>query len=228
MEEIKLFRVVDWLVEKFLSGLLPIGHGSAGGRLYQYWKQQSTRLTEQERRNLYGRTFGLPGGDSGPEPNLAFGDLWTRFLAAVSENRGQSEWSQEVWKTGGELARNLSLYGFGVAYFAAQELQTQIRDMIAILSETEIKAVYGARDMWTVMEQVSSLELGGAVNLIRYRTMATSGMEVIAWLSKHRKKLSGGGVTHSRPIDQNLIDACDAWLIAAANLDETDQVDRNE
>jgi hypothetical protein len=87
LEEIKLFSVVDRLVEQFASGKLPLGRGNAGKRLYQYWKNAPSRLSESDRRNLYSRTFGLPGGEGVAAPNQEFADLWLRFVAAVAELR---------------------------------------------------------------------------------------------------------------------------------------------
>jgi hypothetical protein len=63
-------------------------------------------------------------------------------------------------------------------------------DVIRLLSDPEIESAYGARDMWQVISQVCQLELGGARNTVRYRTLATSGAIIIAWLAKNSKKLS--------------------------------------
>src|SRR6266498_1631709 len=62
LEEARLFDVVDRLVTMFSHGLLPLGPGRAGAMLYRHWKGQHTRLTTEQRRNVYARAFGLPGG----------------------------------------------------------------------------------------------------------------------------------------------------------------------
>ena len=85
MEELKVFQVLDKLVEMFQQGMLPLGKGKAGDILYGYWKKSVNRLSEVERRNLYSRAFGLPGGDAVQgSPNRDFNELWLRFIAAVS------------------------------------------------------------------------------------------------------------------------------------------------
>jgi hypothetical protein len=98
---------------------------------------------------------------------------------------------EQVRKSGRDLAANLSLYGYGIAYFAAVELQEQIRDMIVILSNEDVRSSFGARDMWQVIDQVASLELGGARNSVRYRTLANSGAVIIRWLANNADNLAG-------------------------------------
>jgi hypothetical protein len=246
LDEMKFFAVTDKLVEQFQNGMLPLGRGNAGDALYQYWKKSVNRISEPERRNLYARGFGFPGGDAAvATPNREFADLWLRFVSAVStyvrqvtvddllrSNVPFAVSAEQVRKSGRDLAANLSLHGYGIAYFAATELQGQINDVIALLSDPEIKAAYGARDMWQVIEQVSIYELGGARNTVRYRTMATAGAIIIRWLATHADRLSGsfgdavldidqvrrpplrpkGVRATDQPTDRDLVDACEQWL----------------
>lgn len=253
LEELRLFQVVDKLVELFQNGLLPFGRGRAGDLLFAYWKKGVDRLSEGERRNIYARAFGMPGGDpTVGNPNREFGDLFLRFASAVSEFVRQftvedllrsttpfrvSE--EHIRKAGRDLAANLSLHGYGIAHYAATEMQTQINDSIAILSDPEVKNAYGARDMWQVIDQVASLELGGARNGIRYRTMATSGAVIIRWLAERAGILAAGygapiidmaqvrrplprtpgtkATTH--PTDRDLVDAVEQWLAVTGTPD---------
>lgn len=242
LEEMKLFQVVDKLIDMFQQGMLPVGRGRAGDFLYRYWKRSIDRLTEIERRNLYVRAFGFPGGDPSVPANREFNDLWLRFISAVSSYARQDTLEQlltrkipgsvsleTVRRSGRDLAANLSLHGYGIAYFAATELQTQLNEAVTLLSDTEIKSAFGARDMFQVIDQVATLELGGARNSIRYRTLADSGAIIIRWLANRRMELaSSRGVAmfdrkqdstllHSpkpkvSPTDFDLISACEQWL----------------
>ncbi|HXB71039.1 MAG TPA: hypothetical protein VNY05_22580 [Candidatus Acidoferrales bacterium] len=252
-EEVKAFAVVDKLVEQFTLGQLPLGRGNAGDTLYGYWKKSINRLTEIERRNLYSRAFGTPGGDpTAGSPNTDYADLMIRFVSTVSafsrqltiddlfRNRTPAPVNQEqLKKSGRDLAGNLSLHGYGMAYFAAIEMQTQIKEIIGLLSDDEIKTAYGAKDMWGVIDQVASLELGGAKNSIKYRTMATAGATIIKWLSDHAADLTTasrfsildtqsirnpplkpvGQKPTVNPTDRDLVDACDAWLAVTGTQD---------
>ena len=121
-------------------------------------------------------------------PNREFNDLLLRFVSSVSSFVRQNNVDdllrtriagaisqQQVRKSARDLANNLSLHGYGMAYFMATELQKQVKDVIKLLSDPDIRQSYGARDMWQVIDQVAALELGGARNSLRYRTMAASG-----------------------------------------------------
>ncbi len=252
-EELKVFQVVDKLAELFQNGVLPIGRGKAGDYLYAYWKNTPNRISEAERRSFYARTLGVPGGDDGGSPNRDFNDLWLRFVSAVSSYVRQQRVDdllraripnpvsqQLVRKAGRDIANNLSVHGYGMAYFIATELQQLIKDFIGLLSDPDIMLSYGAKDMWGVIDQVATLELGGAKNSVKYRTMATSGAIVMAWLAKNTVKLGRSGYdvilddnairfpvprpagvsAMVSPSDYDLVNACDQWL-AVTGTEET-------
>jgi hypothetical protein len=254
LEDLRMFQVVDKLVELFQLGQLPLGKGTAGDLLYGYWKKAVNRMSEIERRNLYGRAFGFPGGEpTFGNPNREFTDLWLRFVSAVSSFRRQltvdellrssipvTVSEEQVRKSGRDLAANMSLHGYGVAYFAAAELQNQVREIISLLSDPEIKNSYGSRDMFQVVDQVATLELGGARNSVRYRTMADSGAIIIRWLANRADLLASssraplinrdeirdrpptrppGSSPTVDPTDRDLVEACERWLAVTGTPD---------
>lgn len=233
LEQLNIFSVVDRLIELFQRGQLPIGNG-ARRMLDDYWKKNSSRMTSIERRNVYSRALGVDNSSaSSVNHNRKFNDLWVRFLSAVSAfvrllARGKPSVSAQVKvkKAGRKLAENLSLHGYGVGYFAARELQTQINEMVTILSHPDIRSAYGAASMWQVIEQVAAADLGGAVNTVRYRTTAMAGAIIIAWLAQRSSVLTSNkrstvldtkqirGSDHSpkptsKPNDRDLTDACE-------------------
>jgi hypothetical protein len=119
-----------------------------------------------------------------------------------------------------------------MAYFMATELQKQIKDVMKLLTDSDIKNAYGARDMWQVIDQVAALELGGSRNSVRYRTMAAAGAIIMAWLAKKARELSStsfgpildmdeirnpgpravGSKPTTDPTDFDLVNACEQWL----------------
>ncbi|MEP6637041.1 MAG: hypothetical protein ABJB97_09970 [Acidobacteriota bacterium] len=249
LEGVKLFAVADRLVELFQSGKLPLGNGKGGRGLFNYWKETPSRLSALERRNVYARAFNLPGGESeGIVPNREFNDLWLRFVsevASLNSRKGNvavldTASQQEVRKAATDLAANLSLHGFGWVSFAATELQRQVNDLIKLLSDKEILSVYGARDLWQLIDQVSTLELGGSRNSLRYRTMGAAGATIIAWLAKKAGKLSsasagsivasgalgksgvrrGESKAKAVPSDSDLVSACEQWLAVKGTPDD--------
>lgn len=253
-EELKVFQVMDKLVELFQNGILPIGKGEAGNNLFKYWKESATRVSEAERRSFYARTLGFVGGDDGGYPNREFNDLFMRFVSAVSNFIRQNSVDdllrtkipgaisqQQVRKAGRDLAANLSLHGYGMAHFMATELQKQIKDVMKVLSDPDIKNAYGARDMWQVIDQVAALELGGSRNSVRYRTMAAASAIIFAWLSQNARKLSStsfgpildldeirnppprrpGTKASTHPTDFDLVNACEQWLAVTGTQEAT-------
>ncbi len=250
-DELKAFQVVDKLVELFQHGMLPIGSGEAGKLLYKYWKEAPNRMSESERKNFYAMTMGIPGGESGGMVNRDFNDLWLRFVSSVSSYVSQNEVDkllrkgglpsaisgQQVRKAARDLAANLSLHGYGMAYYAALDMQDQIRTIIKLLSDKDIRSAYGARDMWQVVDQVATLELGGAKTSSRYRMLATCGAIITAWLADNVTRImrptgpiidmnevlspmprsSGKATTH--PSDYDLVNACELWLADTGTSD---------
>ncbi len=236
LEELQLFRVMDRLVELFQAGVLPIGSNASGVKLYGYWKQRPQRMSTSERQSLYGRTLGLGGGDQDSTPNREFENLWLRFLSSVVSAADRSKNTdpaarrvsqQEVRKAGRDLAANLSLYGHGFAHFAAIDLQEQIKTITDLLSAPGVRAAYGAKNIWELIDKVASLELGGPPNIVRYRTMATSGSAVISWLASKVRDLareSGRPILGSQRRDRELIRACERWLAVQGNPGFQEQV----
>src|SRR5215813_3376578 len=84
LEELKVFQVVDRLTQLFQFGLLTINRRTTGSNLYKYFKEAPLRLSELDRRNLYARTIGAPGGSDGAVVNRDFNDLWLRFISRVA------------------------------------------------------------------------------------------------------------------------------------------------
>jgi hypothetical protein len=253
-EELKVFQVVDKLVELSQTGMLPVSRGDGGEALYKYWKDTPTRMSEAERRNFYALTIGVPGGDANGSANREFNDLWIRFVSSVSSlvrqktadqilraNIPAAISQQQVRKAARDLAMNLSAHAYGMSLYFALEMQDQIRLIIKLLSDKEIMSAYGARDMWQVIDQVAVLELGGARNSARYRTLATCGAIITAWLAnnvdRYNKATSRpiidvddvlssdpatvGPDATTKPTDYDLVNACELWIADTATSDES-------
>ncbi len=226
LEELKMFAVMEKVVEQFMNGALPIKRSSAGDPLYRYHRDAQTRITEFERRGLYARSFGMAQGSVDEAlPNREFNDLWFRYLSAVSlygrelkstERRLVSK--EQVFKSARDLAVNLSLHGYGMAHFAAIDLQTQIKSMKDTLSAPDVLGAYGVRDVWQLVERVSNMYLGGAVNGVRQRTMAQSGAKIIQWLADSSSVLVGP--LRDLNIDDMLISHVERWLSVTGTPDQ--------
>jgi hypothetical protein len=254
LDEARFYDVYEKIEELFLNQMLPISRGSAGDRIFARWKKSTQRISKPERLNFYATCFGASTGNPAlTNQNKEFGDLWLRFVSGVSEFGRKlqvdellrtrlplSVSTEQVRKSARDLAANLSLHGYGVAYFAAAELQTEINEIKDILSDEEVRMAYGARDMRQLIEQVSIYELGGARDVTRYFTMATAGAVIIRWLANKAADLSGPYMrpildinvvrkdtarsssvkATSNPTDRDLVDACEQWLAVTGTPDE--------
>ncbi|WP_266170730.1 hypothetical protein [Dyella subtropica] len=249
-DELKAFQVVDRIVEQFQHGTLPIGPGNAGKLLYRYWRETPNRISEQERKNFAAITLGIPGGDPNTAVNREFNDLWIRFVSSVSSFVRQTEVDallratvpnpinhQQVRKAARDLAGNLSLHGYGMAHYAAREIQSQVKFMIELLQDPEIRGCYASKDMWQVIDQVATYELGGARTSSRYRTLATCGTIITAWLANNVARInkatgpllnidqianpdvSSNHKSTVDPTDYDLVNACELWLADTATSD---------
>jgi hypothetical protein len=255
LEEMRLFQVVERIVDLFRQGLLPLGRGTVGDYLFNYFKKASERITEGERRDLYMRVFGAPGGNPANEPNRDFNELWLRFISAVSSfarqltvermlrNAVPMAVSQEqVRKAGRDLGANLSRNGYGIAYFAATDLQKSILEFRDVLQNPELRNAFGARDMWQVIDQVNVNYLGGARNTHRYRTQSRAGAVIIRWIATHVQRLANiagpviqveqimnpqlrdvAGTNNPTvdPTDWDLVNACEQWLAVGGVQDQS-------
>lgn len=256
LEELKVFQVVDRLTQLFQLGLLTVNRRATGSSLYKYFKEAPLRLNETDRRNLYARTIGAPGGVEGAVVNRDFNDLWLRFVSRVSLLNRQRELEAAiadanelaVRRAARELSQNLSLHGWGMALFAAVDIQKQIAFAVKLLSDPEITSAYGTNDMWQVVDQVATMYLGGAANTNRYRTMAVTGATVISWLAANTAKLQNKNTRlplikirksasarrrqsellkmGTKPTDSELLHACEQWLSVSGLSDEQIDVHR--
>jgi hypothetical protein len=242
LEEARLFDVVDRLAMMFGQGLLPVSHGRAGAMLYRHWKGHQSRLTTEQRRNVYARAFGLPGGDASVMSNRDFNDLWVRFVSIVGMYSAElhslppgerSVSTEEVLISGRALAINLSSHGHGLAWFAASGFKLEIQQVAELLSDVELQSAFGAKTPWQVIRNVAAVELGARPNVPRGYTRAESGIVIIRWLANRRARLlrprSANILRHEDicegrtaasqnkkpsvyPTDSDLVTACEQWL----------------
>ena len=226
LEEARGFDVVERLVTMFASGMLPLGPDRTGAMLYKYWKGDYRRLTTEQRRTVYARTFGLPGGDAGVTSNREFNDLWMRFVSIVGmysaelqsippEERSVGE--DEVLISGRELAINLSNHGDGLPWFASSDFKAEIQQAMELLDSAELQIAFGAKTSWDVIYNVAASEFGAALNVSRAHVRAQSGVIIIRWLANRRARLL-------RPRSANILkheDICEERTAASQNKNPT-------
>ncbi len=227
LEELGVFRVLERIAELFRQGLLPLRPGRVAEALFRA-ARPGEGMSARDRAAFYAQVLGAPGGEGGGQPNREFLSLWMRFLVSVSmyvRQHGAAALMQPPTTTNAAvraaaraLAANASSHGGGVMQFAAQELNQQVQQMIKLLNEPELLQAFGARDGWQVIDRVSRDHLGGARDVVRYRTQASAGSRIFEWLADHGSALhdpaaAPGAVPND---DAQLVEAAEAWLAASA------------
>ena len=228
LEDMRMFQVVERLVQLFQQGQLPLGRGQ-GRRLVRSFVTADARPSLRDRRVLYVRALGVPGGEGdGPQPNREFQLLWLRFIASVAMYQRQQGATApqgssglahaRVRRSARALAANASAHGAGLRR-ATRRLAVEVNRMRELLEAHDIRQAYGARDMWQVIDQVASIELGGSVNVARHRTRAVAASTVLQWLADHADALSRPAASSgdALAIDPTLINAVDQWLASTAD-----------
>lgn len=234
LEDLKFFMVADKIADQFQAGLVPISRTLGGEAIFNYFKKAHERLTEAERRGLFARTFGFAQGSvEEPLPNREFNDLWIRFLSSVSiywreyqarQGLRMTVTGPTVLKNGRDLAVNLSLHGYGMAHFAAVELQEHIKSLIKMMSYPDILQAYGVLDRWQLVERVSGMYIGGAVNGVRQRMLATSGSKIIQWLAEHSRLLANPHLATldlEAPEHREMVEHVESWLAMTGTDDQS-------
>lgn len=200
LDQMRLFDVVDRITELYMNGLLPIGGDAAGTELDDYHWSSEDRLTAPQRYSVYARTLGSPGGDVSKEvqPNKSWELLFLRFVSSLAEydrqrrvadiiatTQSSTLTSEQIRKSGRELASNASLYGWGGAHSAARRLRDHVVRALAILSLPQIQKVYGVSSPYQVIERVAMNEFGQAPNIVKYRTMAEASKVILRLVAKY-------------------------------------------
>jgi hypothetical protein len=224
LEQMRAFDVAERLVELSQQEMLPLG--DAGNRAaVERYASADGRLAAEERGEFYASALGAPGGDAtGVEPNREFNGLWLRFVAAVAQFARQQQTAARVGislpgdaavrRAARALAVNASARGSGRTRAGATQLAATTGAVIDLLGAPEIRAALGARDMWQVIDQVSRFELGGAVNVTRFRTLAQAGSVMLGWLAAHADTLAGSVdfATGNAFTDFDLLTAVEQWI----------------
>jgi hypothetical protein len=217
LEEMRMFGVVDRITELFYNGLLPIGFDAGGRSIDNYYWDREDRMKESERRMIYSRVLGTPGGDVAKEvqPNTQFEGLFMRFLGSLAEydrqqrisdiierRRPQNLTAEYVRKAGRDLAANLSLYGWGGTHFAARRLNNHIATALDILKQPSIQKAYGVNNPYQLIERVCATEFNFTPNVVKHRTMADSGKKIMDIVAKYAKAWSntGSGTLFEEPV----------------------------
>lgn len=231
LEELRLFDVVDRLVERFAQGMLPIRDSSSAGVLERYYRDRHERLARHERFALYGHVLGVPQADSASvAANRAFNELWLAFLATVTDfdrqqratspSESPSLTSEHLRLAGRRLATNATAAVSQATPHAARRLVDETWQALEILKTREILSAYGVQSHWALIDRVAASDLAATVpDIARHRTMAEAGEAIldlvatdVAWWSDDHHPLATAPSKY-----RELVRNVERWLAAAGS-----------
>jgi hypothetical protein len=234
LEELRLFEIVDRLVEKFMKGLLPIRDDSGAQALRQYSRQRDDRLTRRERFALYSRVLEATEGDGAAAvPGQEFEDLLRRFAVAVADFARQqrvadvvgdhsddslSLTTDRVRLAGRQLALHAGARGSSATQPARQRLIDETAQALEILKTPEILSAYRVQSPFQVIERVAASDLGATLpNIARHKTMAEAGKAILDLIAASTRWWSAEADPRpdSSHISSDLVRHSERWLNAA-------------
>lgn len=205
LERLALIELVERLNELNQNKLLSIGAGRASNLLHEFWDQGYKRMTARRRTALFARVFGSPAGDEedAGEVNDAFPGLFESLVSSLAEGSPP----ETVARAAAELRDNLAAHTDDATSAAAIELRATLGAIADVLSDMELRSAFGADEMWQLVERLQE-ELGGATDVGRARTLATTGALILCRLPEL--------CADDPSVDGDLAHAAESWLAASA------------
>lgn len=214
------------------TGSLPLDLGAAAPLLQAFWQGRNERATVEERLGFFSGLFGTPGGpDHSEHPrNSDFEDRLIDLCEALyklDEQASNASWGgiaqqARVRGTAQRLLANLLRVSSGITVFLAQEILSAIRQTLAILGHPAVKAAFGARTLWNVVDAIDRRLRRPRRDHSLLVRRGQAGMTILAWLAEAAPLLE----TSNQPIvglDHPVIPAAVDWLEASLALGETAQ-----
>ena len=199
-ERLGVFRVMAKLQEQFRAGTLRISNGPGAYGLYKFDKHGIVRYREGERWQMYRRVFGYGLAEiPAARPNTMFDGLFRHFISETAKywrDKRISEVIRErahdptfgsiaiVRRAALDLRNNLKNSSYGNVSVMRVETSQALAEAFKILDAHDLRAQFGAENAWDMIELVLWQYFGRSVQASTINRMATSGREIIRWLSE--------------------------------------------
>jgi hypothetical protein len=212
------------------TGSLPLNLGDAAPLLHTFWQGRNERPGPEERQSFFAGLFGTPGPDNAEHPrNSEFEDRMIDLCEALyklDEMASNVSWGGVAQQarargTAQRLLANLLQKSGGFTVFLAQEILSAVRQALAILGHSAIRAAFGARTLWEVIAGIDRrVRSPRRDSSLRFRR-GQAGMTILAWLAEAAPLLTTG----NQPIiglDHPVIAAAVEWLEVSLSLTESE------
>lgn len=191
-DDLGILRITDAIIMAWTQGKLDIPQGETATKLYRYYKLRKERTTAEERAMFYKIVFNSGSADVLEDSvvNTDFSQLWStlmnetvKYIQKYEANENATEFVSKVgvYNAIKNLQYNLSVFMSGMVKSLLPEMYAQLQSAIDILKRSEIVQQLGQgyhRNMWKVIERVSSEAFGQIPNVSALRTIAVKGHSV--------------------------------------------------
>lgn len=231
-ERMKVFKVLNVLLDLFRLGKMRIQRGPGARALYLIEKWKPLRYDVRARMIAYRRAFyyGPNKAPAGAIMNKNFHRQLVGFMVAVAQYfrdlqvseviRGGPLLSQRpfgssatVQRLGLDLRYALDRSTYGNIFALTMEVGHYLNSIMKLLDAPDIKKAFDANTKWDVIEAVSNRYLGGTSEPSQRAKMAESGRRVLKFIASNDFQTSTDPnlfQNELRPIGPH----AEAWLAA--------------
>jgi hypothetical protein len=191
-DDLGILRIADAIIMAWTQGKLDIPQGETATKLYRYYKLRKERTTAEERAMFYKIVFNSGSAEVLEDSvvNTEFSQLWStlmnetvKYIQKFEANENANEYVSKVgvYNSIKNLQYNLSVFMSGMVKSLLPEMYAQLQSALDILKRPEIVSQLGQgyhRNMWKVIERVSSEAFNYIPNVSALRTIAVKGHSV--------------------------------------------------
>lgn len=201
-ERMKIFQVLQALLQLFHQGRMRIQRGPGARGLYLLEKWRPLRYTTRQRMVAYKRAFnyGTQPVPAGAIVNRNFHRQLVGFMVAVGQYfrdlligeviRGGQLIEQRpfgsigtVQRIGLDLRYALDRATYGNIFALTMETGHYLKQLLNLLDTPDIKKAFDANTKWDVIEVVSNRYLGGVAEPSQRAKMAESGRRILQYVA---------------------------------------------
>lgn len=201
-ERMKIFQVLQVLLQLFHQGRMRIQRGPGARGLYLLEKWRPLRYTTRQRMVAYKRAFnyGTQAVPAGAIVNRNFHRQLVGFMVAVGQYfrdlligeviRGGQLIEQRpfgsigtVQRLGLDLRYALDRSTYGNIFALTMETGHYLKQLLNLLDTPDIKKAFDANTKWDVIEVVSNRYLGGIAEPSQRAKMAESGRRILQYVA---------------------------------------------
>ena len=234
-ERIGVFRVMQKLQELFKAGTVRLSSGPGAFGLYQFDRREVLRYTQRDRVAAYRRAFAYGTGSvpAGARANTDFHRLFSHFAGQVTQfwrDKRISDVIREraydpsfgsiavVRRAGLDLRNNLKFTSFGHLNVLRVEVMQLLDEAFRILSEPDIKKLFGADNAWDVIEEVLVRYFRERLQTSPRQRMAVTGREMLRWLAQPHILEATRSEFEALLLD--IAEPAEEWITSAKSLGE--------